>query len=63
MKKVFFAAAIAVVFLMSFSSCSKCQVCTKSGGSEVRICEKDYDNNTAYGFAIDVQEGLGYDCR
>ena len=63
MKKVFFASAFAAVFVLTFSSCSKCQRCTKSGGSEVRLCEKDYNSSTAYGFAIDVQEGLGYNCR
>jgi hypothetical protein len=63
MKKLFFASAFATVFVLSFSSCSKCETCTKSGGSEVRLCEKDYDSNTAYGFAIDVYENDGYNCR
>ena len=62
-KTVFFSSALAIVFLMSFSSCKKCQICTKDSEPEVRICEKDYDSQTAYGFALDVQEALGYNCR
>jgi hypothetical protein len=63
MKNAFSIIAAIVVITFSASSCSKCTNCTKSGGSVVRLCEKDYDSNTAYGFAIDVQESAGYNCR
>ena len=49
--------------LIGVSSCSKCTDCTKSGGSDVRLCEKDYNSHTAYGLAVDVYEGQGYNCR
>jgi hypothetical protein len=62
-KNVFLPAALAVGFLMSFSSCRKCEVCTKDSEPEVRICEKDYDSNTEYGLAIDFREAAGYECR
>jgi hypothetical protein len=63
MKKTFFTSVIAVLFLTAFSSCRKCQICTKDSSPEVRICEKDYNSNTAYGFAIDGYEAVGYNCR
>ena len=63
MKKVLFTLVAAIFVSMVFTSCSKCQRCTKSDGSEVRICEKDYNSNTAYGLAIDFQESQGYNCN
>lgn len=63
MKKIISITAILTIFILSFSSCGKCTDCTKSGGSAVRLCEKDYDSNTAYGFAVDYYENSGYDCN
>lgn len=54
---------MAAVFALSFSSCSKCQVCTKDSEPETRYCEKDYDSKTAYGFAIDAKEAQGFNCK
>jgi hypothetical protein len=51
------------VFLLAFSSCRECTVCTKSGDPDVRYCEKDFDSNTAYGLAVDIKEADGYNCR
>jgi len=55
--------AIAAIFLMTASSCSKCKVCTKSSSAEVRVCEKDYNSSTQYGLIIDGLEGSGYTCK
>ena len=63
MKNLLLTAAAAVIITLSISSCSKCEVCTKSGSPDVRFCEKDYNSNTEYGFAIDVYTNQGYDCR
>lgn len=63
MKKILFIAAIAVFTSFAFSSCSACQVCTKASEDEVRVCEKDYNNNTEYGFTIDTYEALGFKCK
>jgi hypothetical protein len=63
MKKLLFITAIALTFAAGLSSCSKCQVCTKENSNEVRICEKDYNSNTAYGFTIDTYEASGYSCK
>ena len=54
---------VAVLSLISFSACSKCKVCTKESAPEVRICEKDYNNKTEYGLAVDAQEFAGYECH
>jgi len=54
---------MAAIFSMSISSCSKCQICSKPNSNEVRICEKDYKSNTAYGFAVDAYEANGYACK
>lgn len=59
MKKISFLLSFALI--LGLGAC-KCTTCTKDGGSEARICEKDYDSNTAYGFAIDAYEAMGYDC-
>ncbi len=63
MKNVFYTAAVAVIIMMSSSSCRKCQICTKDSAPEVRVCEGDYNNATEYGVVIDVLEGSGYNCR
>jgi hypothetical protein len=63
LKKIFSTTTIIAVLILSASSCGKCTNCTKSGGSAVRLCEKDYDSNTAYGIAVDFYEGTGYDCK
>ncbi len=54
--------AAVAIFAVGMSSCAKCTVCSKSNETDVRICEKDYDSNTAYGLAIDVYEAQDYDC-
>jgi hypothetical protein len=51
------------IAIISFSSCSKCTTCTKSGGSMVKLCEKDYSNNTSYGLAVDIYQNNGYNCK
>lgn len=48
--------------ILSVASCTKCTVCTKSGSTDVRLCEKDYNSNTAYGVAVDAYEYAGYNC-
>jgi hypothetical protein len=63
MKKVLFTSFIAVLFLTAFSSCSRCQTCTKSSSDTVRVCEKNYDSKTGYGIALDGYEALGYNCH
>lgn len=54
--------AAVAIFGIGMSSCGKCTVCSKSNDKDVRVCEKDYDSNTAYGLAIDGYEFQGYDC-
>lgn len=61
MKRIFIYAT--AFLLLGIASCGKCVTCRKDGGSKTRICEKDYDSNTAYGFAIDVQEAQGFECN
>ncbi len=63
MKKIFFASAFAVLISMGFTSCRKCEVCTKESEPEIRICEGDYGSNTEYGLALDALETSGYECR
>lgn len=63
MKIKMLAAVVAVISLVSFSSCTKCKVCTKENSPEVRFCEKDYSSQTEYGFAVDVAESQGFDCK
>ncbi len=48
---------------IGLSSCGKCQICTKESGNDVRVCQKNYDSNTAYGLALDMYESQGYTCR
>ena len=62
MKKMIFSAALVAVACFGLGSCSKCQVCTKDSSPELRICEKDYDNNSEYGAAVDLAELGGYTC-
>lgn len=63
MKMIIFVAAIGFAMLTGFSSCKQCQICTKDSSPEVRICERDYNTDTEYGFAIDAQEAQGYNCK
>jgi len=63
MKKIIFVAIAGLLFTAGVSSCKQCQVCTKDSSPEVRICERDYSSATEYGFAIDVQESQGYECK
>jgi hypothetical protein len=62
-KKLLVLPAVALFISMSISSCSKCKVCTKDSEPETRICEKDYNSNTEYGFAVDVKESQGFACK
>lgn len=61
MKKLFLFVAVGAT--IGLASCSKCKVCTKDKSPEVRICENDYNSNTAYGLAVDFQEAQGYKCK
>lgn len=61
MKKIFIYAS--AFLLLGIASCGKCVTCRKDGGSKVRVCEKDFDSNTAYGFAIDAYEFQGFECK
>lgn len=63
MKKALVATVVALIMLGGFSSCKRCQVCKRSSSDEIRVCEKDYDNNTLYGLALDGYELQGYDCK
>ncbi len=63
MNKLFFTAAFAVIMSLGFTSCKKCEICTKDSEPEVRICEDDYDSNTEYGLALDWKESNGYTCK
>ena len=63
MKKVLFASVFAVLFVTGMSSCGRCQVRTKASEPEVRICKGDYGSETEFGFAIDVKESQGYNCK
>lgn len=62
MRKMLSASSMLLFTVIALSSCSKCEVCNKDGANEVRVCEKNYDNNTAYGLALDYYEGMGYNC-
>ena len=63
MKKALFITAFAMTISMAFTSCRKCEICTRDSSPEVRICEKDYNSNTEYAFTLDALEITGYDCR
>lgn len=63
MKNLILATATLLTLSFTIASCSKCATCTKSGGSEVKLCEKDYGSNTEYGLAKDAYEAQGYDCQ
>lgn len=62
MKKILLLPILSVILLAGFS-CSKCQVCTKESEPEIRVCQKDYGNNTQYGLALDAYEASGYSCK
>ena len=63
MKKLLFIPALAIVFSMGITSCSKCQLCKKNNSPEVKVCEKDYNTNTEYGVAVDGYKAQGYTCN
>jgi hypothetical protein len=63
MKKVFLLTAVTAIFLLGFTSCKRCQVCTRSSSPTIRVCEKDYKNNTEYGLTLDGYEATGYACK
>ncbi len=63
MKKAFLFSALAVFISMGFTSCRKCEICTKDSSPEVRVCEGDYGSKTEYGLTIDGLEAAGYNCR
>lgn len=63
MKNSILALSITTFTVIALSSCGKCQICVKDGANEVRVCEKNYDSNTAYGLALDYYEGMEYTCR
>ena len=62
-KSLLLASAFLVVLSVGMSSCSKCQVCTKPSEAEARICKGDYNTETEYGFAIDLKESQGFECK
>ena len=49
--------------ITAMSACTKCKICTKEGENETRLCEKDYNNKTAYGLAVDTYEAQGFNCN
>lgn len=53
---------MALIATAGFASCTKCTTCTQQQGSDVRVCEKDYNTNAEYGTAIDFYETAGYNC-
>ncbi|MES2619569.1 MAG: hypothetical protein V4615_01870 [Bacteroidota bacterium] len=61
MKKIL--AAISALVILGSSSCAKCTKCTKENDPDVKLCEKDYGSNTAYGLAIDIYEAQNYTCK
>jgi hypothetical protein len=44
------------------AGCTKCTTCTQQHGTDVRICEKDYNTKAEYGTAVDFYETAGYNC-
>jgi|GEM_PF-960934 len=63
MKKLSFLGAMAIVISLGLTSCSRCEICTRDNSNEIRVCEKDYDTNTAFGFTVDTYEATGYKCK
>ena len=63
MKKVLFILALAAIVLIGFSSCRKCQVCTKDTKPDIRVCEDSYGSNTEYGLVLDAYQLDGYNCQ
>ncbi|MBP6731836.1 MAG: hypothetical protein KA149_07255 [Chitinophagales bacterium] len=63
MKRIFFTAAMGLAISVGVSSCKPCQICTKDSSPELRVCQKDYANNTVYGAAVDAYQAQGYNCK
>ncbi len=63
MKNLFFAALLGLTMTVGISSCSKCEVCTKTSEPETRYCRKDYNTSTEFGAVIDAKEAMGFDCK
>lgn len=63
MKKFLLISALTLAVLTGYSSCSKCELCTKPNAPEIRVCESDYSSNTQYGLVLDSYELLGYNCQ
>lgn len=63
MKLKLMALIIGAAGITGMSACTKCKVCTKENADEVRLCQKDYSSNTAYGLAVDAREAAGYTCK
>ena len=63
MKKTFLFSVLTVIISLGFTSCRKCEICTKESEPEIRICEGDYGSNTEYGLALDALEAGGFKCR
>jgi len=63
MKKLSFLGAMGIVISLGLTSCSRCEICTRDNSNEIRVCEKDYDTNTAFGFTVDTYEATGYKCK
>jgi hypothetical protein len=53
----------ATALTLTLGSCAKCQTCEKNNADTVRVCEKDYSSNTAYGLKLDYYTALGYTCK
>lgn len=68
MKKLFFAALVALVTVGGLSSCKKCQTCVYNDGSytdEVDVCRGGSGPiyNAAYNAEIASYESSGYTCN
>jgi hypothetical protein len=63
MKNILSLTAIIMFVLVGLSSCRKCEICTQESEPEIRVCQKDYDSATQYGYTIDGLEAIGYNCR
>jgi hypothetical protein len=57
--------SIITVAMIGFtaSSCSHCDTCSKTGDPTFKLCEKDFDSNTAFNTAKAAYVAQGYDCR
>ena len=63
MKKVLLILALATTVIIGFSSCRKCQICTKESKPDIRVCEDSYGSNTEYGLVLDGYQLDGYVCQ